>query len=239
MGIKRKNKLQKKGFTLVEILVSVLIFSFMATGFFLILSTGQSTWYTTDVAVRLQQSLRQSMQRVTKELHESGFSQRGNCAAVCKVIIQSNAGINGTDILSFQVPIDLNNDGIPTTEVTDCGCCPTPNFPSCNCGRVIDWGAPLLWADKINNCGGGNNHCQYPNYSIKYLINDSSQFVRQVLDAGGSVIRTDIFADNLTGFHVTQNGNVVSIQLTAQLTTVFGRNIISTMNADALLRNRG
>lgn len=235
--------MKERGFTLVEILIAVFIFSLMAGGFFIILSSGQSVWHTTDVAVSLQQNLRQAMQRVTRELHESGFSQVGNCVAACKVIIQDGAGANGSDILSFQVPVDLDNDGIPTTDLTDCGCCPAVDFPSCYCGKIIQWGAPLLWADKINNCGGGNNHCQYLNYKIQYRIDDQSQFIREVLDSGDVVVRIDIFAERITDFQVSfvnpVDKTVVSIQISAQRNTVFGRSLTSTLKADVLLRNRG
>ena len=61
-----------RGFTLVEVLVVTVIFSIILTAGFIVLLAGQSAWSTTDTQIRLQESLRQILQRVSKELQESG-----------------------------------------------------------------------------------------------------------------------------------------------------------------------
>jgi len=213
-----KNIFDQSGFTLVETLVSVLIFSLMAGGFFIILSGGQSTWHVTDISIRIQQDLRQALSRVTKELHESGFDHNGTC----QVTLLDGAGFNSSDILRFKVPVDWDNDS---------------DFLDIN--SYIEWGAPTLWANKDPNCEGPNNNCQYLGYSIQYEINDQLQFIRKVLDTSGTVIRTDIMAEHITDFQVSRNSNIVTLQITSQRNTVFGRSLFASLSAEVLLRNRG
>ena len=84
------------GLSLVEILVAVAIFVFIAGGIIAVFTVGQSTWQQTETHIELQQDLRKAMVRVTKELRESGF----NASASCMVSIDDDGGENSTDIRS-------------------------------------------------------------------------------------------------------------------------------------------
>jgi prepilin-type N-terminal cleavage/methylation domain-containing protein len=205
-----RKTLKKKGFTLVETLVSVLIFSLMSVGLFVVLTTGQSTWHTIDVSVQLQQALRQSLQRVSRELHESGFDSTG----ACEVTIQDAAGPGNSDILRFKVPVDYDADG----DVLDGG-------------ANIEWGAPLQWLSKTAGT-------LFLNYTIEYSLNNG-QFLRKVYNATNALVRTDIFADHITDFQVSRNNNIVTLTVSSSRNTVYGRVLNASVTTDVLLRNRG
>ncbi|MFZ5801182.1 MAG: PilW family protein [Candidatus Omnitrophota bacterium] len=207
--------LGNKAFTLVEVLISVFVFTVVAAGLYIVLAGGQSTWHTTEVSVQLQQNLRQALQRVTRELHESGFDS----ADVAQVTIQEGAGLNNSDILQFKVPGDWDLDG----DILDGS-------------NHLEWGSYLQWGS-FNPACGASPSCK--NFSVQYFINSDGRFQRQVLNDTGSVVRTDTLAERITDFQAARNGNIVSLQLTSQRNTVFGRSITSILRADVLLRNRG
>jgi type II secretory pathway pseudopilin PulG len=205
-------------FTLVEVLIVAFLFIIILGGILSILAVGRDSWYQTDVEIELQQDLRKAMTRVTKELRESGF----NSAGAVMVTIQDGAGVNNSDILSFYVPVDHDNDG----DILD---------DSAN----IQWGAPILWANKDPNCEGAGDTCQYLDYKIEYLINDNSQFIRRVLDNNNATVREDLYANNIVDFQLSRSTDFVSLGLTARKDTVFGRTITQIISSDLYLRNRG
>lgn len=205
----------KKAFSLVEVLISVFVFTIVSGGLYIVLAGGQSTWHTTDVSVQLQQNLRQAMQRVTRELHESGFDSAG----IAQVTIQEGAGLNNSDMLQFKVPGDWDADG----DILDNS-------------NHLEWGSYLLWASANPACGAVPS-CK--NFSVQYFIDTDGRFKRRVLNDTGSTVRTDTLVERITDFQVTRNGNIVMLQLTAQRSTVFGRSLTSTLRADVYLRNRG
>jgi hypothetical protein len=138
------------------------------------------------------------------------------------VSIADNTGENSTDILSFYVPVDYDNDG----DIID--------------GALnIEWGAPTLWANKDPDCEAPGDNCQYLDYKIVYLINSSGQFIRRILDASDNEVREDIFANNILNFQVTRNDNIVSIEITVRKNTVFGRTITRSLTSEIYLRNNG
>ena len=51
----------------------IAVLAVMIPGGFMILSTGQSTWFTTDTRVELQENLRQTVDKLTRELSQTGF----------------------------------------------------------------------------------------------------------------------------------------------------------------------
>ncbi|MBM3247946.1 MAG: hypothetical protein FJZ10_00750 [Candidatus Omnitrophica bacterium] len=205
-------------FTLVEVLIVSFLFLIIMGGILSILAVGRNSWYETDVEIELQQDLRKAITRVTKELRESGFDQ----ADAAKVAIQDGAGQNSSDILIFYVPVDHDNDG----DVTD------------GAGN-LQWGAPMLWANKDPDCEAPGDTCQYLDYKIQYLINADNQFIRRVLDASNNMVREDLYANNIVDFQVSRSTDFVSLEITARKDTVFGRTITKSIGSNLYLRNRG
>ncbi|MDP2938772.1 MAG: prepilin-type N-terminal cleavage/methylation domain-containing protein [Candidatus Omnitrophota bacterium] len=217
----------KNGFTLAEILVVVLIFSFLMSGLFAVLLTGQRSWHVSDVSIELQQDLRSSLMRITRELHQSGF--KCNDPPACtnttiQVTIAPNPDVINTDILRFKLPVDYNRDG----------------YIKNNNGIVELWGANLTWGCSDFGCQKPKSpESQNNNYQIEYLLDVNKQLIRRVLNTSSTTIQSDIYATNLIDFQASINGNIVTIQLTAEKKPAVGDNITSNLSVQILLRNRG
>ena len=64
--------MDRDGFTVIEILIAVVIFVFIVGGIFTVFSMGQTSWYQAELSIELRQDIRNSMNRIIRELHESG-----------------------------------------------------------------------------------------------------------------------------------------------------------------------
>ena len=71
-----------KAFTLVETLVSVLIFSIIAMSIFLVMSIGQRSWFTGDASMEVRQQIIVVLTRMNSELAETTSSQTNLTANV-------------------------------------------------------------------------------------------------------------------------------------------------------------
>ena len=254
---------QTQGFTLVELLVTTLIFTVVLAGLYAALLAGQSAWSTTDTQIRLQEGLRGTLQRVAAELEESGSDKNG----VMQVTISDNTGTNSSDILTFSVPM-----------------CVCSNTPIDNNGDVTSWGAPLSWGKtncpsditlstngKISIChlppGNPNNtqdlevassaldaHLSHGdwlgtctscsvsnNKSVRYLIDTNSRLLRRVLNTANAVVHEDVMALNVNNFQAvfSANQNIVTLTVTTLLNTDQKRQISISRSLNVYLHNRG
>lgn len=206
----------RDGFSLVEAMVAVAIFTVMIVLVYGILNSGQATWLTTDVQIQLQQNLRQTLEKVSKELRETSSSR----------IVQGlgGQGVNGSDILRFSMPVICQQG----TSVID------------SSGNVAYWGAPLTWGCTTSGCMDANDSCTVLEYKyVEYQINSSNQLLRRVLDTNAALVQENIFADNITDFQITQNSNTVTMNVTAYLKTDLNRPMTATNRLDVTLRNSG
>lgn len=253
---------QSRGFTIVELLVTTLIFAVMLAGIYAALLAGQSAWSTTDTQIRLQQNLRETLQRVAMELDESGSDQNG----VMQVSIADNTGSNGTDVLTFSIPM--------------CVCSNTPLDAN---GDVTNWGAPLNWgktncpsditldtSGKINIChlppGNPNNaqdlevapaaldaHLSHGdwlgactscsisnNKSIEYTINTGNQLLRRVRNNVNTIVKEEIMSANIVNFQavLSADQNIATLTVTALANTAQNRQITVSRSLNVRLRNR-
>ena len=253
---------QTQGFTIVELLVTTLIFSVILVGMYSALLAGQSAWSTTDTQIRLQEALRQTLQRVAKELRESGSDANG----VMQVAIADNTGTNSTDVLTFSVPM-----------------CVCSNIPINNNGDVANWGAPLSWGKtncpsditlaangKISIChlppGNPNNkqdleiataaldaHLSHGdwlgactpcsisgNKSVEYTINSSNQLLRRVRNSVNTIVKEEIMSANITNFQavLSADQNIVTLTVTALANTTQNRQITVSRVLNVRLKNK-
>lgn len=98
----KKKKLNKSGFTLVEMIVTILIFSILIGGLYASLHLGAESWGTNKTSIELQQELRKATEHIKNELLEASPSSITNVSA---------NGIPETYI-NFKIPQGVSNGTI-------------------------------------------------------------------------------------------------------------------------------
>lgn len=252
------------GFTMLEMMISLSIFSIVSMAGFLLFSQGQSAWRTMEANVRLLEDMRKVNGRLAAELKESGYDENG----VLQVVILDGTGVNNSDVLRFAVPLCV------------CG-----GNPIDEDGNVKSWGAPLIWGqagcgqdypltanNKVTICHrppgnpdnpqtldvgvaavnahlahedwiGSCNACDPDNYSnrtVEYLLNNNGQLLRRVLDGTGNVVVSVVFAGNVSDFQAGLNAQQTMVNYTVALsgTVVGNRTVNLTRGMNVTLRNR-
>lgn len=257
---------ENNGFTLIESMMVMGIFSILIGMASLVLFSGQTVWATLDTQTQLQENLRNTMERVSKELKESGADGNG----VMRLTIGDGTGVNNSDVITFSIPV-----------------CVCSNIAVDANGDVSSWGAPLTWgglsciADANTIIPGSNGKvdiCHLPpgnpgnpqdlnvapsavsahlahgdwvgtcapcttdnSKFIEYRLNAGNQLVRRVLDNNAVPVREDVFAQNITDFQASLNGSqdVVTMIVTASRSTVLNRQLTRASSMDVYLRNKG
>lgn len=91
------------GLTLVEALVTVIIFSFILGICYTILISGSDSWETNSVRVELQQELRKAMDWITQDLRQAGSASitnvPANGSAYTSITFRKAAGVSGGNIV--------------------------------------------------------------------------------------------------------------------------------------------
>lgn len=216
-----------KGFTLVELMVVVVIFLIIIAAIYGVLSMGRQSWHTGNTQVEMQQETRKAMDRMVKEIRESGYFTDNS--TVPPTVYPKVSITGGGTIITFQVPVDDESDGIVDDDVLDA----TGN---------IEWGA-------VDDAG-----IDRLGWSIQYLLGglNNRQLLRRIFNnypAGAGVqVGTDvILANNIRSDNPPPNalnfgdpaGNltIISIEVTAQKDAVPGRTMQSTLYSQVTLRN--
>lgn len=219
------NKMNLKNnmaFSLVELLVSVAIFTALIAAIYGILNTGRTTWYTTDSINQLQENLRQTVLRVSQELRESGSDKNG----VMQIMIGNNTGVNGSDTVKFSMPIICHN-GDSVIDVN---------------GDVTNWGAHYTWGCQNSSCMDADDSCTVIDYKyVQYEIDANGQLIRKVLNDASSFVKQDIFAQNISDLQAnfSADNNVLTLTVTASRNTDQNRIVTKTDTINIYLRNRG
>lgn len=221
----REKLRQTNGMTLVEIMIVVLIVSFMAGGIYFVFSAGQASWFNSDIQIQMRQGLRRSLQRLSSELRQSKESTN---AADDHADISDGAGVGTTDILTFSIPIICEAGGEfidPVTEI------------------IENWGAPLNWGCTTLICMDQDQDCLFLEYKyIKYYLNSDNELVREILDENNVSKKTEVFAQDITDFQVTMSGNdangyVYTVSISTQKDSVTHRTMVAQASMDIYLRN--
>jgi prepilin-type N-terminal cleavage/methylation domain-containing protein len=204
---------QKSGFTLVEILIVVLIIATMMGAFYLILSTGQATWFTTDVKIQVQENLRKTISRISMELRQTESS---------RLQIADGAGFNNTDVIKFSVPVICEAGGI----LIDSN------------GDVAHWGAPLTWGCTSEICMDQDQDCSALEYKyVEYRINNQNELVRRVLDESDNLVAENKFATHVSDFQVSLNSGIATLDVATTATSLIKRDSSEAISIDIYLRN--
>lgn len=92
----------KFGFSLVEVLVTMLIFSFVAAGLFTTAAVGDNSWQVNHVRVELQQELRKAMEWMKYDLQQAGAGSITNVpadgVAYSTITFRTPAGVSGVSL---------------------------------------------------------------------------------------------------------------------------------------------
>lgn len=205
--------MKHNAFTLVELLIVVFILSLLLAGGYMVLSTGQSTWYATDVNIRLQENLRKVIEKLSVELRQTQVAQQQ---------ILDAAGANNTDVVRFSIPIICQAGGSLLN-------------PS---GDVAYWGAPLTWGCTDVSCSDADGDCAVLEYKyIEYRVNANQQLTRRILNSVLNVVREDVLAQNILDFQMRLNGKVMTMDTAIQMTSALNRQLTAQRSAEILLRN--
>lgn len=171
-----------KGFSLVEVMVTVLIFSLIFAAVFMLLTGGQASWYTGDVQIELTQEIRKALLTVDKELRQTASSVISDVPADGDYYIS----------ITFRIPKDIDDDG-----------------------DVISAIGTMEWSDNIN-----------------YSLNANNQIIR-TYPLGISVL-----ANNISVLRFRRpEPDIIEIYITAQKTTILGRNLQTSIMSSLKLRN--
>ncbi len=211
-----------RGFSLVELMVAVAILTAMMGGVYMSMAAGQNSWANTALQIELQENLRLTLEKISKELRESG----SNGAGVMQVTINDNAGVNSSDVIQFFMPV----------------ICEAGQTIIDNNGDVANWGAPLTWGCTDSTCMDADDDCSTVEYSyLEYAINNNNQLERRVRNAANALVRTDIFAQKISDFQAAMSvdQNEVTITVTALGTSMKNRTMTMTNSMVVYLRNRG
>ena len=189
---------------------------------FMTMMAGNNSWTNTATVMDLRQNIHQTLERVSAELRESGSAAGG----AMEVSINTGAGVNGSDVLQFSVPVICEAGG----SVMDTN------------GDVAHWGAPLTWGCIDSTCMDADNDCTTVEYSsLQYALNSQKQLTRSVLSPTSAVVRSDVFAQDITNFQavLSADKNIVTLTVTASGITALNRTITMTDSLNVYLRNRG
>lgn len=205
----------KKGFSYVELMVTIAIISLMAAGGFAALSAGEASWFTAEASIQVQENLRKALDHITAELRESQLSQ---------VSIAQGTGFNATDIVTFSIPVICHTGD---------------NLLNAN-GDVAHWGATLRWGCRDAACMDLNNTCSSVEYKfIQYEVVAGNQLVRKVLNNVNTVMRQEIVANNIADFQARiVSGSLIELILQARVTSVLNRPVQATVQNNITFRNR-
>ena len=213
-------KSSQKGFSLIEIMIVIAVLAVISAGIYMSLYSGQEAWATAEAETRLGNGLRLTLERVSRELRESGST-----AGVLQVAIEDGEGTDNTDILRFSIPILCETEATILDEN----------------GDVSSWGAPLRWGCTDSSCMDADDDCSTADYVfLEYRINDDNQIVRRVLNAALGLVREDLFAENISDFQaqLSADQNVVTITMSGAQASNTSREISVTRSMDVFLRNR-
>ena len=98
------------GFTLVEIMIAVLIFSLLIGVLFTVLTIGKTSFQIGNVRIELQQDLRRGMDLITEELRQSGSSQLQTIISGEEAAFPEDGSSYNTII--FYIPAGVTNGNI-------------------------------------------------------------------------------------------------------------------------------
>ncbi len=217
--MKRENKKRynARGFTLVEILFTLLLFPLLALSIYGAMDMANLVFRTSNLYSQLDQNAMQTLRFISREIGQSSSLFAPSHLTIAP------ADANGNNTVTFQIPVDWDNDGDVITT---------------NLNPVVEWGSyDIIGEDQNGRFGGWT----------RYLV-VNQQLIRQPLDStltpvGGA---DQIVANNVQNFTVNRdpsNSRILQMSITLRGTDTIGqkgaaqRVLQSTFTSRTLLRN--
>ena len=204
-----------RGFTLIETMFVTLLFPMLMLSVYAILDISSTIFRTNGIYSELNEGSMQSLRYISREI-----GQTSPLANPSHLTIAAGAG--GNNIVTFQIPVDWDNDGDAVTAALN---------------PVVEWVA----YDQIGQTQNGRLSGW-----IRYTV-VNNQLVRQVLDAGLNPIANlqQVVANNAQTFTaaLNQNQKTLTMTLTLQRADRVGqkgaqqRVLQSTFTSRTILRN--
>lgn len=224
----RKTKFLR-GFTLIELMVVIAIFTVILGASYALMSSGKMIWYSGDVKVELQQDLRQAMDDMSFEISESSPTRIAIAA--------------GGNSITLQTPVDENGSG--TWEDTDGnGANDFYLEDVLNASGNIRWGGYLRAEDKTAD-SATLNFGNRAGRQIRYILVGNG--LRRHVLSGGVIIEDFLLADDienpvadptLPAVFVQLSSDVVEINLSAQKITMDQHPVEYRLTTAIFIKNR-
>lgn len=207
----------RSGFSMVELLVTTVLFAFMTGAVFGLLGAANGNFFNADTSIDVRNTLRVASDKILSEVRNTGYQ-----AGAPQFTI--SAAVSGSNSIQFSVPVVCSSSG----------------FVLNSSGNPAYWGAPLTWGCTTSSCMDANNSCSTLEYKfIRYSRNGSNAILREVLDASSNVVATTTIARNITAllFTLSQDGKMITVSMTGQQTSSVNKVITESFTNKVLLTN--
>jgi len=200
-------------FTLMELMVVMAIVSILIVGASILFSGGVETWASTEGHIHLHENVRQVLKWVGRELRQADSAHAQ---------ILNGVGPGNSDTITVSIPVICEaGQGLVDSS-----------------GSIAHWGAPLIWGCTDSSCMDADDDCSTVDYKyIQYGIDDQDQFIRRVMDDIGTLVSEQVFASNIKDLQFTISGSVITMTVSAEITTPRRRTLTAQTSVDVYLRN--
>ena len=202
---------KNRGFTLVELMVSVLIFTIMSAMVLLVISSATTTYHSAEARIVSQQDMRKALAVLIHELSESNQ-------------YRTYIPLGDPTQVIFQIPIRVIDGGPLDGQTVD------------ERNNIIFGARPLPSTNPDGSQGYAIQYILQANNDIS----NSSSLIRRVLDsypAGNQVGNDFVVANWINTINFIKNGKTLTINVSAVKNNKFGRNVLINGNFGVTLRN--
>ena len=181
---------QNKGALLVEIMLTVALFTILSMSIAAMLLVSGVLYRTNDAHARLNENVMKTLHYIEREIRETSTTST-------RLVFN---GANCDGVVCFQIPVDFDDDDDVTLDNTD--------SPS-------QWGAyDYAGQVKVDNAAIEGRWVRY-SVNNKQLIRDV--LVGPDSDSAADPILTTVVANNVEAFNITQpNNNSITINITLE-----------------------
>ncbi|GEM_PF-1989080 len=218
-----KNGLCRHGFTLIEVMVVLFIFTIVIGASYLMMDSGEKSWHSGDAVIQLQEDIRQAINDMVYELSEASAS---------RIIISA-----GGNSIAFQTPVDeagsgswedINQDAIPDFYLED----------TLDANNDIRWGGYLMREDPSFDSVMSPQGPRANRQVLFVLVGD--EIKRRVLDPTGVIIEDITLVDDVSNLTFSMDSNgVITINIITQRQSIDQNLVIYSIDSAVLVKNNG